>query len=105
MRWSRIRSSRAPDADAATEMEVIQGIVTEIRQGRAANKIDKSQAARRGDYGWEAGQVAVIEANLVTIERLANVKLAMSKRTLRREARHSDGPRASAQGKRTSSKK
>jgi valyl-tRNA synthetase len=66
------------DADAAYHMETIQGIVTEVRQGRAANKIDKSQALN-AEIMAGTGQLAVIEANRVTIERLANVTLSVSK--------------------------
>jgi valyl-tRNA synthetase len=65
------------DADAAYHMEVIQRIVTEIRQGRAANKIDKSQVLGAQVMAG-SGQMAVIEANRVTIERLANAKLTVS---------------------------
>ena len=69
------------DADAAYHMEVIQKIVTEIRQGRAANKIDKSQVLSAGVTAG-SGQIAVIEANRATIERLANAKLTVSSGSL-----------------------
>jgi len=65
------------DADAAYHMEVIQRIVTEIRQGRAANKIDKNQLLS-AEVMAGGGQAAVIEANRMTIERLANAKLTVS---------------------------
>ncbi|HVP00570.1 MAG TPA: valine--tRNA ligase [Bryobacteraceae bacterium] len=64
------------DADAAYQMAAIQRIVTEIRQGRASSKIDKSQALR-AEVLAGAGQVRVIEANIRTIERLANVTLTV----------------------------
>jgi valyl-tRNA synthetase len=65
------------DADAANHMDVIQRIVTEIRQGRAANKIDKSQRLSAAVMAG-SGQTAVIDANRVTIERLANADLSVS---------------------------
>ncbi len=66
------------DTDAAYHMELIQRIVTEIRQGRAANKIDKSQVLS-ADVIAGSGQIDVIESNRTTIERLANAKLTVSK--------------------------
>jgi valyl-tRNA synthetase len=68
------------DADAAYHMDVIQKLVTEIRQGRAANKIDKSKVLS-AKVTAGTGQASVIEANRVTIERLAAVKLTMSNGT------------------------
>jgi len=65
------------DTDAAYHMDVIQRIVTEIRQGRAANKIDKAQRLGAAVMAG-SGQVAVIGANRVTIERLANADLIVS---------------------------
>jgi len=60
------------DASAAAEMEKLQALVVEIRQNRAANKIDKAQK-----LDAEVGADAFIEKNLAVIERMGNVTLAL----------------------------
>jgi valyl-tRNA synthetase len=57
-------------------MDVIQKIVTEIRQSRASNKIDKSQALIASISAPPAAFL-VIEQNRKAIERLANVTLTL----------------------------
>jgi valyl-tRNA synthetase len=64
------------DESAERAMAVLQGIVTQIRQDRAANKIDKSQMVEaalqeRGDA------LSVVTENRRAIERLANVTLTI----------------------------
>jgi valyl-tRNA synthetase len=70
--WDR----SANDADAQNAMDVIQGIVTEIRQGRAANKIDKSQAVV-ATISAPPTAFPVIELNRKVIERLAHVTMTV----------------------------
>jgi valyl-tRNA synthetase len=66
----------ANDADAQHAMEVIQRIVTEIRQGRASNKIDKSQALM-ANISAPPTAFLIIQQNGRAIERLANVTLTL----------------------------
>jgi valyl-tRNA synthetase len=66
----------ANDIGAQNAMEVIQKIVTEIRQGRASNKIDKSQALM-ANVSAPADAFLVIQQNAKAIERLANVTLTL----------------------------
>jgi valyl-tRNA synthetase len=67
----------ANDADAQNAMEVIQRIVTEIRQNRASNKIDKSQAVTANITSPPAA-FGVIQQNAKAIERLANVTMTLA---------------------------
>ncbi len=64
----------AGDRDAGDAMEVIQRIVTEIRQNRASNKIDKSQGVV-ANITAPAAAFAVVQQNSKAIERLANVTM------------------------------
>jgi len=70
-------AAEAPNADAEREMSVLQNVVIEIRQNRAANKIDRSQALQAeifadGDYDYLA-------ANREAIARLCNVTLTLER--------------------------
>jgi valyl-tRNA synthetase len=66
----------ANDVAAQNAMDVIQRIVTEIRQGRAANKIDRSQALIAKVSAPPAAFVTIRE-NCGAIERLVNVTLTV----------------------------
>ncbi len=66
----------ANDVDAQNAMDVIQKIVTEIRQSRASSKIDKSQVLIASISAPPTAFV-VIEQNRKAIERLANVTLTL----------------------------
>jgi valyl-tRNA synthetase len=66
------------DADAEWEMGLLQDVVTEIRQNRAANKIDRGQELNVEI--WEqrgSPRFPFVEAHQTTIERLGNVRLAL----------------------------
>ncbi len=62
----------ARDAAAEAEMERLQALIVEIRQNRAANKIDKTHK-----LDAELGADAFLEKNLALIERMGNVTLAL----------------------------
>jgi valyl-tRNA synthetase len=62
--------------DAPVEMALLQDTVTEIRQERAANKIDKSQALT-AVIKAQSPEYEQLQANKPAIERLANVTLAI----------------------------
>jgi valyl-tRNA synthetase len=67
----------AVDPAAQQEMEVLQAVVTEVRQGRAAAKIDKSEALN-ADISAPAPAHEIIENQRASIERLANVKFNLT---------------------------
>jgi valyl-tRNA synthetase len=64
------------DESAEWAMAVLQGIVTQIRQDRAANKIDKSQMVEAA-LRERADSLSVVTENRRAIERLANVTLTI----------------------------
>jgi valyl-tRNA synthetase len=66
----------ADDVSAQNDMSLIQNIVTEIRQNRAANKIDKSQALMAKVTAPPA-VYPVVDQNRDVIQRLANVALTI----------------------------
>jgi valyl-tRNA synthetase len=66
----------ANDVAAQNAMDVIQRIVTEIRQGRAANKIDRSQALI-AKVSAPPTAFVTIQENCSAIERLVNVTLTV----------------------------
>jgi valyl-tRNA synthetase len=63
------------DPGAAREIELMQRVVTEIRQDRAANKIDKSQKITAH---ISSPDHVILEAQREAINRLANVNLIVS---------------------------
>jgi valyl-tRNA synthetase len=58
-------------------MEKLQSVIIEIRQNRAANKIDKSQALN-AEIGAEGEYLKFLETNHATIERMGNVLLTLT---------------------------
>jgi valyl-tRNA synthetase len=67
----------ATDPQAEKEMNWLQDVIVEIRQNRAANKIDKSQSLD-AELSAEGAHLKFLEANLAAIERLGNVKLTIA---------------------------
>jgi valyl-tRNA synthetase len=68
------------DESAERAMDVLQGIVTQIRQDRAANKIDKSQMVEAALHE-QGNALSVVTENRRAIERLANVTLTIEEGT------------------------
>jgi len=67
----------AVDPSAQHHMEVVQAVVTEVRQGRAAAKVDKA-VLLNADIEASGSVYVIIEAQRPAIERLANVKFTLS---------------------------
>jgi valyl-tRNA synthetase len=67
----------ASDPDTDRDMNLFQSIVTQIRQDRAANKIDRSQALN-AEIRAEGREFALIEAQQAAIGRLGNVTLTLT---------------------------
>jgi valyl-tRNA synthetase len=65
------------DSAADADMEKLQSVIIEIRQNRAANKIDKSQALN-AEIGAEDEYLKFLETNHATIERMGNVLLTLT---------------------------
>jgi valyl-tRNA synthetase len=66
----------AQDPEAEKAVELLQETVTQIRQDRASNKIDKSQTLS----AWvraQDGALAILRENRAAVERLANVSLTI----------------------------
>jgi valyl-tRNA synthetase len=55
-------------------------VIVEIRQNRAANKIDKSQSLD-AELSAEGAHLSFLRGNLAPIERLGNVKLTIASGT------------------------
>ncbi len=70
----------AVNPDAQHAVAVIQRVVTEIRQHRAAEKIDKSQVLK-AEVSAPVSAFAILEANRSAVERLASVKLSLANGT------------------------
>jgi valyl-tRNA synthetase len=66
-----------PDIEAEAEMVKLQDLIIEIRQGRAANKIDKGMLLE-AETGAAGRYLTFLEANRATIERLGNVRLTLT---------------------------
>jgi valyl-tRNA synthetase len=65
------------DEQAEREMALFQGIITEIRQNRAAHKIDRSQVLNAG-ISAEGADHAFIESHLDSIAKLGNVTITLA---------------------------
>jgi valyl-tRNA synthetase len=66
-----------PDIEAEGQMVKLQDLVLEIRQSRAANKIDKG-VLLEAETGAAGLYLTFLETNRATIERLGNVKLTLT---------------------------
>ena len=64
------------DADAELQIDVIQHVIAEIRQNRAANKIDRSQALL-AEISADGDEYASISSNGDAIQKLGNVTLSL----------------------------
>jgi valyl-tRNA synthetase len=70
----------AIDTESVAAVTTVQDIVTQIRQDRAANKIDKSQKLNATLHA-NGQDLARVQQNLTAIERLANVTLVVEQGT------------------------
>jgi valyl-tRNA synthetase len=67
----------APDPEAEERMKWLQGVIVEIRQNRAANKIDKGQLLQ-ADITATGAQLMSLKLSHAIIERLGNVKAELN---------------------------
>jgi valyl-tRNA synthetase len=74
---ARYPQAEARDEAAESEMRQLQGVVTEIRQNRAANKVDRSQELNALVFA-HGDAYRVLDQQKVAIERLGNVKLTLA---------------------------
>jgi valyl-tRNA synthetase len=65
------------DPIAQREMEVLQAVVTEVRQGRAAAKIDKNEPLN-AEISATDSVYSIVDAQRISIERLGNIKFNLS---------------------------
>src|SRR5580704_9807071 len=61
----------------SVDMSTLQGLITEIRQARAANKVDRSQVLS-AEITSSSPTYELIEAHAQILERLGNVTLKLS---------------------------
>jgi valyl-tRNA synthetase len=65
------------DHSAEVEMTKLQNLIVEIRRLRTENKVEKSKVVV-AMLGEEGGDLAFLEANRATIERMGNVRLTFT---------------------------
>jgi valyl-tRNA synthetase len=70
------------DPDAEREMALLQDVVTQIRQRRAANKVDRSQTLNARLH-LPAGEYALLQGHRDAIARLVNVDLMLDQAEVR----------------------